>query len=218
MIADRFCTNFGPRLASTTPAVNSNFRSFLNNNNNPITLKASTIKELENISKTLASRKALGYDNIPMNVIKSSFHLISSPLANIINQSLQKGILPDKLKIAKVIPVYKKEDPFPFVNYKPISLLSNFSKFFERVMYNWLKVFVQEYDIHYCCQIGFRKNHSTSSLASIHLATNFHLQLIDMRPLQGFSKISIKHLIPLTMHQILFGKLEHYGVRGLALE
>ena len=46
-----------------------------------------------------------------MRVIKSSFHLISSPLANIINQSLQKGVFPDKLKIAKVIPVYKSEDP-----------------------------------------------------------------------------------------------------------
>ena len=71
-----------------------------------------------------------------MRVIKSSFHLISSPLSNISNQSLQKGIFPDKLKIAKVIPVYKSEDPCLFVNYRPISLLSNFSTIFERFMYN----------------------------------------------------------------------------------
>ena len=133
VIADRFCkyfTNIGPSLASAIPAANSIFRSFLiNNNNNPITLKPTTKTELENICKTLASRKAPGYDNIPMHVVKSSFHLISSPLGNIINQSLQKGILPDKPKIAKVIPVYKSEDPCLFVNYRPISLLSNFSQF-----------------------------------------------------------------------------------------
>ena len=64
----------------------------IDNNNNPITLKPTTIIELENISKTLASGKAPGYDNISMGVIKSSVQLISSPLANIINQSLQKGL------------------------------------------------------------------------------------------------------------------------------
>ena len=94
-IADRFCkyfNNIGPSLAGAIPAVNSNFRSFLiNNNNNPIIFKPTTIIEVENISKTLASRKAPGYEHIPMHVIKSSFQLISSPLANIINQSRQRA-------------------------------------------------------------------------------------------------------------------------------
>ena len=78
---------------------------------------------------------APGYDNISMRVIKHSFHLISAPLANIINLSLVKGIFPDKLKLGKVIPIYKTEDPSLFVNYRHISLLPNFSKFFEKVMY-----------------------------------------------------------------------------------
>ena len=71
-----------------------------------------------------ASGKAPGYDNISMRVIKHSFHLISAPLANIINLSLQKGIFPDNLKIAKVIPIYKADDPSHFTNYRPICLLS----------------------------------------------------------------------------------------------
>ena len=58
-----------------------------------------------------------GYDNISMRVIMHSFHLISAPLANIINLSLVKVILPDKLKIRKVIPIYKTEAPSFFVNY-----------------------------------------------------------------------------------------------------
>ena len=76
-----------------------------------------------------------------MRVIKHSFHLIYAPLANIINISLQKGIFPDKLKIAKVIPVYKADDPSLLVNYRPISLLPNFSNFFEKVMHNRLTEF-----------------------------------------------------------------------------
>ena len=86
-----------------------------------------------------------------MRVIKHSFHLFSAPLANIINLSLQKGIFPDKLKIAKVIPIYKADDPSHFTNYRPISFLSNFSKFFEKVMYNRMIEFAEQYNILYRC-------------------------------------------------------------------
>ena len=65
---------------------------------------------------------------------------------NIINLSLHKGVFPDKLKLPKVIPVYKAEDPNLFANYRPISLLSNFSKFFEKVMYNQLIEFAEMYN------------------------------------------------------------------------
>ena len=64
-----------------------------------------------------------------MRVIKHSFHLISAPLANIINLSLQKGIFPDKLKIANVIPIYKADDPSHFTNTEPFlccPILPNF--------------------------------------------------------------------------------------------
>jgi len=83
-------------------------------------------------------------------LIKNSFHFICAPLVNIINLSLHTGIFPDKLKIAKVIPAYKAEDPCRFVNYRPISVLPNYSKFFEKVLYYC-------YCYCYCCQFGFRK-------------------------------------------------------------
>ena len=76
-IANRFCkyfTNIGPRLASAIPAVSPTFRSFLSGNSNTaLTLKPTTVRELENICST--------------------FHPISTPLMNIINLSLLKGIL-----------------------------------------------------------------------------------------------------------------------------
>ena len=172
-IADRFCkyfTNIGPNLASAIPTVNSaTFRSFLDSREYPpIFLKPTDIRELENICSLFSPWKAPGYDNISMRVIKHSFHLISAPLVNIINLSLSKGIFPDKLKIGKVIPIYKTDDPSLFVNYRPISLLPNFSKFFEKVMYNRLVEFAETNEILYLRQFGFRKNHSTSH-ALIHL-------------------------------------------------
>ena len=97
-IADKFCkyfTNIGPNLASAIRDVNSSFTSFLGNvNHPPITLKPTNPCELESICSMFASGKAPGYDNIniSMRVIKHSFHLISAPLANIINLSLQRHL------------------------------------------------------------------------------------------------------------------------------
>ena len=150
-VADRFCkyfTNIGPNLASAIPTVNTTFRSFLGNiSNTPITLKPD---ELGNTCSKFNSGKAAGYDNIPLHVVKHSFHLISAPLTDIINLSLLKGIFPDKLKIAKVILVYKAEGPSVFVNYRLISLLPVFSKFFEKVMFNRLVEFAEKYEILFC--------------------------------------------------------------------
>ena len=72
-----------------------------------------------------------------MDVTKSNFDLISQALANVINL-----FLVFKLKIAKLIRVFKTGDFQYFTNYRPISLLSNFSKLFERVMHNRITNFL----------------------------------------------------------------------------
>lgn len=91
-----------------------------------------------------------------------------------------------------------------------------FRNFFERVMYNWL-IFVQKYDIHYCCQFDFRKNHSTSSIASIHLIDKLSSATDRHETTAGIFQ-DLSKAFDTINHQILFGKLEHYGVPGLALE
>lgn len=78
-----------------------------------------------------------------MHIIKNSFDLISEPLVKLINLSLSTATFPDKLKIAKVIPIYKTGDRDFFTNYRPISLLTNISKFFEKFMYNRLIEFIE---------------------------------------------------------------------------
>ena len=114
-IAERFCKYFidiGPNLARAISSMNSSFRSHLgDNNHSSINLKPTTTNELESICGMFASKKAPGYDSFPIHVIKYSFHLISAPLADITDLSLLKGIFPDKLTIAKMIPIFEAEDP-----------------------------------------------------------------------------------------------------------
>ena len=103
-IADSFCkyfSNLGPNLAKALPVVNYSFRLFLSDfYYTLITLRPTDVNELEDIFSKFSSGKSPIYDNIPMHVIKNSFHLIAAPLLNIVNLSLQKVIFPDKMKIA----------------------------------------------------------------------------------------------------------------------
>ena len=72
--------------------------------------------------------KASGPYSIPSRILKSIEDIVAEPLANIINLSLEEGVFPDRLKIAEVIPVHKKDSRLDYENYRPISLLSNLEK------------------------------------------------------------------------------------------
>ena len=101
-------------------------------------------------------------------------------------------------------------------NYRPISLLSNFSKFFEKVMYNRITEFIEQYNILYRCQFGFRKNYSTSH-ALIHLINNVS-SAIDQRETTVGVFLDLSKAFDTLDHQILFTKLENYGIRDVALQ
>ena len=74
---------------------------------------------------------------------------------------MEDGIFPEKLKIAKVIPLFKAGEKNLFTNYRPISVLSVFSKLLEKLIHKRLYDFIEEHQILYIQQFGFRKDHST---------------------------------------------------------
>src|ERR1043165_10297120 len=95
-------------------------------------------------------------DDISPSVAKVTIQAIAEPLAQIINSSFSTGIIPAEIKIAKVIPLYKSGERNKISNFRPISILPYFSKFFEKIMYYFLKMNVLSPN-----QYGFRKEHST---------------------------------------------------------
>jgi hypothetical protein len=93
---------------------------------------------------------------MPNCVVKQCIQLLKKPLANIYNASLESGIFPDQLKIAKVVPLYKKGNKRDIQNYKPTALLSVFSKLLEKLMYNRLMAFIEGNGVLTEAQHGFR--------------------------------------------------------------
>ena len=165
-IANGFNTFFagiGPKLASEIEVSDINFESFLLNAN-PNSFEFSRISEIDilNICKQLKPKMSSGADFISTKLLKQIAHLIITPLHYLINLSLETGFVPKELKIAKIVPVFKDDDCHDFNNYRPISLLSSFSKLLEKIVAKQILRFLHINDILYKHQYGFRAAHNTS--------------------------------------------------------
>ena len=97
-----------------------------------------SVNELKEAFFLLKTNESPGYDDINFNVVKKCFGEINEPLKYLFNLSLQNGIFSEKMKIAKVIPLFKNGDPEDITNYRTISVLLSFSKVLERIMCNQL--------------------------------------------------------------------------------
>jgi hypothetical protein len=75
--------------------------------------------------------------------------------------SISTGVYPSKLKMAKIIPIFKNGDKLDVNNYRPIYLLSNFNKIFEKLMCQRMESFIESNDILSSSQYGFYKGYST---------------------------------------------------------
>ena len=104
----------------------------------------------------------MGPFSIPNRILKEFNKLSSIPLSEIFNLSLESGIFPQKMKIARVIPIFMKGDNQDCNNYRPISLLPNISKLFGKLIKNRLSKFVEDNKCLFTKQFGFRNKHSTN--------------------------------------------------------
>ena len=171
--------------------------------------------EIKDIILNLDDSKASGSCPIPTRMIKIAANEISGPLSEICNLSFTQGIFPDKNKIAKVIPIFKKGSTKDTNNYRPISLLSIFSKIMEKLMAPRITQYLELLSIIYPQQFGFRNGYSTShSLISI---TETIRETIEKKKYGCGVFIDLKKAFDTVNHQILLLKLEHYGIRGPAL-
>ena len=95
-------------------------------------------EEVEDIIKTLNPRKSIGSNSIPTKLLKKYSKTISIPISKLIIQSFVTGIFLESLKLASVIPIFKRADPLECTNYRPLSLTSNISKILEKLVHKHL--------------------------------------------------------------------------------
>ena len=137
---NEFFVNIGPNLSRNINCRNGrSFQTYLNRHIlTYFHFKLINEKDTEKYIRSLRTKTSSGQDGISTTLLKFLSPGLIKPLTLIINQSLITGIFPEKLKLAKVIPLYKKDDKLIMNNYKPISLLTSISELFEKVVFEQL--------------------------------------------------------------------------------
>jgi hypothetical protein len=168
------------------------------------------------VIKSLKNKKSSGYDGFNVVLLKKIAIYIVPVLTYIINLSFSKGIFPDLLKHSIVTPIFKKNKSISIDNVRPISLLSIFSKIFEKLMRIRLVKYLEINDFFSSSQFGFQKGKSTED-ALISFASDIYNGLNKSEKVTGLF-IDFKRAFDLVSHEILLKKLEAAGVRGVALD
>ena len=168
------------------------------------------------ILNNLKPKPSCGYDGISTKLLKTCKLEICKSVILIINQTLSTVIFPDSLKVAKVIPLYEKGDKALFDHYRPISILPSISKIFERIIFNQINDHFTSHNSYYDGQYGFREKHSTQ-LAALELIDRITHELdLGNTPINIY--IDLSKAFDTLDHTILISKLQHYGIKGTALQ
>ena len=120
-----------------------------------------TEEEIVAILRGLPGGMTSGDDQVPGFLLHDCRYVFAEPLAAIINMTVRSSVFPSRWKITRVTPVLKKGDPALVGNYRPISIISNFSKaceiFFYRQIFGHVKPFLSP------SQHGFHPGRSTET-------------------------------------------------------
>ena len=163
----------------------------------------------------LKPKTSCGLDGLSNKLLKTLKFELSDCLTLIINQAITTGIFPEKLKIAKVTPIYKKGDAQLFENYRPISILPAISKVIEKVMHMQIQQYFDTFNLFCRSQYGFRPQHSTE-LAALEVVDQIFTQMDDMKiPLNIY--LDLSKAFDSLNHQILLNKLKHYGFEDISM-
>ena len=178
-------------------------------------LKPVTYDCVLNLLKKINPNKSVGIDNLGGRFLKDGAKFFAKFLTQLLNLSIKKSVFPDKCKIAKLKPLYKKGSKIEPKNYRPISLLPLVSKIFEKIVHYQTQDYLDTHKILYKYQSGFRTKHSTDTCLT--LLNNEILNGIDKGCLTGMIFIDLQKAFDTIDHDIFLQKLECIGFSNSAI-
>lgn len=178
--------------------------------NNNVHIDEITVDEIRQAIKKLKNKLTSGPDLIPAFVVKDCGYILAEPLCHLFNMSLRSATFPSKWKLAKLCPVFKSGELTKINNYRGISILSNFAKVFEIVLYN--RIYLSTKCILSPVQHGFVSNRSTVS--NLALFSHFVSNVLDNNSQVDVIYTDFSKAFDKVDHDLLCEKLLNIGFSG----
>jgi hypothetical protein len=218
-IANRFVVYFGEaagNLVKTRQRKTEREVYTASQANKVIFLTPLTAKEFYDIADKVCRKKSAGADGVPGNILKQVIVYMMPIMTHIINASFEQGQFPSKLKTAKIVPIFKKGNRALVENYRPVSVLSIFSKMMERAFCTRVVTFLEKENVMNKQQHGFTKRRSTTSAVSAYV--NDILKALDQKKKTLGIFYDLSKAYDTINHKILLEKLRKIGIAGVANE
>lgn len=210
---NKYFTSVGENLAKNinkTKNYHYNKRQFHSSIFLAKTTEIELMKEIKNLNKN----KKGGTDGINVRVLQEIRALIAKPLAHIFNLAIKTSTWPLALKTSEVLPIYKSGEKSKLTNYRPISLISNLAKLFEKLLKSRLSHYLQENNIIADKQYGFKENVSTRD--AIAYLTEYIYNKLDKNTPTAVAFLDLAKAFDTVNHEILLQKCLEIGIRGTA--
>lgn len=190
-------------------------QQFLLNNPGSIILHETDQRELYGIIRSLKNDAACGLDGISTKNLRILASELSTSLVRPLNDAMRNGVFPEAFKEARIRALYKgKGSRKKCTNYRPISVLSNVSKIYEKLLYLRFYEFLTDNNIIATSQFGFLAKSSTTT-AAIHAISRIQQSMNDQK-LTSAVFIDLAKAFDSVDHSLLLRKLERVGIRGTA--
>ena len=173
-------------------------------------LPLATEEEIYDIIKSIDIKKATGVDNIPPKVVKIAANAIKKPLTEIINIYINKNTFPDLMKIGRITPIYKHPKNGSRLDkqyYRPVSVLTIFSKVFERFVLNSMLEYINSILSDHIS--AYRKGYSCQNV--LLKLTEEWRQYLDKNEIVGAVLMDLSKAFDCLPHELLLAKLSAYG-------